>query len=491
MDTEKRRINKGIMQGWTIIASVLFLSYFLELLKGNRTAAYFITIAVLDMVPLVAAWGVYKKKQDSNTIRFLCSIFYFIFYLFVLWTGVTPMVFSYILPMLYLLMLSNDKKLIAIISAAMLAANLGSVIMQAAVERKAVADNLTEWEIQIGATLLCSIFAYLASKISASLYEERMKVVQDGEKRLEDILEQVNEVSGIVEDDTIKVLEKLDMVQDVTNKTAGAMDEIASGASQSTNMVETQMRMTADIQTVIDHTNAVSLTIADHVEETTKKVAAGISNMKKLSESADLVEENSSQVMEHMRLLQETTKEVQNIISIISGIADQTNLLALNASIEAARAGETGRGFAVVAGEINALANQTKEATENIEDMVNTLKKKAGEVAEAVQKMAELNNFQNDIIRDTDTAFGEIRTGVSEVKQNTDKEKHQMEKLLSANAQLVESVQTISSVSQEVMANALQTQEITKDNKEAVIQAAAFAKELGGKVKELKSYAAR
>lgn len=490
MEKERKKINKGILQGWTIIGMVLFLAYILEVVKGNRTIGYFLIFSIMDMGPLIASWMIYRKKQDSIAIRFLCAVFYSVLYVFVLWTGVTPLVFSYMLPMLYLLMLCNDTKLIGMIGAVLALSNFGSIAVQLFAEHKSPEEYMTEWEIQIAAAVLCAVFAFLASKISASLYEERMKKVAEGEKRLKNILERVNEVSGIVENDTQAMLTELDKLENASKKTAGAMEEIVSGSSQSTQMVETQLHMTANIQEIIDYTNTVSEKIGDRVEETTRKVASGIDNMQKLSESADLVEKNSSQVLGHMATLRETTEEVQDIISIINDIAGQTNLLALNASIEAARAGDAGRGFAVVADEINGLANQTREATQNIVKMVNTLREKAAEAVDAVQKMAELNKLQNEIIHDTDAAFGEIRIGVAEVKQNTDEEKKQMEKLLTANAQIVESIHTISAVSEEVLANTNQTQEITAENEEAVSQAAVLAKKLGDRVVKLKSYAA-
>jgi len=85
--------------------------------------------------------------------------------------------------------------------------------------------------------------------------------------------------------------------------------------------------------------------------------------------------------------LAEKSEQIQQITSVISGIADQTNLLALNAAIEAARAGEQGRGFAVVADEVRNLAHKTTEATDQIGSMITEI---GNSVQHAESTMSEL-----------------------------------------------------------------------------------------------------
>ena len=85
-------------------------------------------------------------------------------------------------------------------------------------------------------------------------------------------------------------------------------------------------------------------------------------------------------------------------------------------------------------------------------------------------------------------AFEAIRLAVVNVKRDTDEEMEQIGKLLTANAKIVESIQTISAVSQQVMANTAQTQEVTEQNGHAVDEMNSLARALAQRVAELKSY---
>ena len=128
-----------------------------------------------------------------------------------------------------------------------------------------------------------------------------------------------------------------------------------------------------------------------------------------------------------MNKLGESSREIGDVIRLITSIAEQTNLLALNATIEAARAGDAGKGFAVVADEVKQLAQETARATEDISRRVESIQSDADQATAAITDIAavisRINEFQTTIARavEEQTATTEaINAGVSEAARGSD-----------------------------------------------------------------------
>lgn len=481
---EQKLINKRILGCWTTMVILLVGCYILEIAKGTRSVGYVILFSAVTIIPAVISWMIYKAHEDAPAIRLICMIGFSITYAFVLFTGATIVVFVYAWLLLIAFTMACDTQTVIIYGSITVVLNIAATVYDIIVNKAAAVDTASR-EIQIIATIVAVIFAYISTKTTIAIHEDEMMNIRDAESQQAVMLDNMSSVSEIVKNNTSAMLEQVQLLNDASTKTASAMEEIVSGSSQTTELIENQLALTTNIQDIITDTTNMSTEISNLVDMTTDKITQGVENMHTLSSSAIHTNQKNSVVLSHMEDLKTTAEEVQNIVSIISEITSMTNLLALNASIEAARAGEAGHGFAVVASEINGLAQETAEATTNINRIVQQLQQKADEAATIVNTMTKMNAEQNDIIFQTETAFNEINDCINNVKVSADKQTATMASLVASNKQIVESINNISAISEEVMSNSQQTQELSEENLRATMQVDSLANELMDSVEQL------
>ena len=243
---------------------------------------------------------------------------------------------------------------------------------------------------------------------------------------------------GQLKDDSNTTVDQLTQIVTQIKGSTGAINtaakEIASGNSDLSSRTEQQA---ASLEETASSMEELTSTVKQNAENAKQANQLAIGAADVAQKGGDVV----NKVVVTMNAINESSKKIVDIISVIDGIAFQTNILALNAAVEAARAGEQGRGFAVVAAEVRSLAQRSAGAAKEIKTLIGDSVEKVTNGSQLVEQagktMSEIVSSVKrvtDIMGEITAASQEQSSGIEQVNQTVT----QMDEVTQQNAALVE-----------------------------------------------------
>lgn len=213
MKTREQELNRDLIVGWALIVAVLFVAYLGEVVKGERTLAYCFVFMVATGLPAFLCWLGYRRNPLNRMLRYWIVAGYFIMYLFVVFSGNTILVFTYILPLLSFLILYHQPSLVAATGVVAVLINV-VLIIQRVVTKQLTLQNSRDDEIRMALLILCFLGCYVGAKLYDRIYHENEAYVQE-----------LNAKSQQIQEMTLQTIETI-------ANTIDAKDEYTKGHSR-------------------------------------------------------------------------------------------------------------------------------------------------------------------------------------------------------------------------------------------------------------------
>lgn len=484
-DYELARENTVAMNCHFLVCGIISIAYFVEFLKGDGTLLYVLATIILAMGPVVGEIICYKKQHDTKMIKHFVGIGYAILYTFVMFTTNNHFTFVYVIPMLIAITVYNDFKYSLPIEVGVVIVN---VIQLALFFKRGIYTkaDMVSVEIQFFViVLICGIQLYV-SIVAEKLNQKKLAELKAEHEKTEELLTRIMDTSDKMTQQITESAQKTASLGESMQAMKESMEEVNSGSNDTAEAVQSQLNQTEEIQAMVEQVEKGTENIIDSMNQNKEAIAQGNANVGILVKQAEETVESGKKVTEELSQLDTYMSQMNSILDIINSITSQTSLLALNASIEAARAGEAGRGFAVVASEISQMAQQTKDSTVQISQLIENVSNAIQMVVEVSGSMISMIESQNETIEKTAESFTVIEKNSDNVYGHSNELAAYVTKLADANKKIVDSISTISAISEEVAAHASDTLSATESNNVIVEELAALSGQLETLAQELK-----
>lgn len=459
-----KRTNSAVLLINWILDMFMVAGYIVEYLKGAKTLGYIAVFLLILLIPMITATILHRKNAENKLIKYITLVGYLILYIFAMFSSERVLVSIYVFPIISMYLLYFDLKLIITSCSIIFAINLARIIYHITVLHINSSSDITNYTIQFSAIILYSISLIICTYHSNHNNREKMNGIEAEREKENKLTREIINTASMLNENSRKLYELAENLEIKSEAVVKAVNEISAGAVSNAESIQTQSASTQSIQNLIVEASELSIRMIGISGETSEKTKNGISVVETLGEKSRFISSCNDEVYLSIGRLKEKSAHIHDIVDVIGNIAHQTNLLALNASIEAARAGESGKGFAVVADRIRKLAEESKAAVSDISVKMGELFVDLNGSVNSISQLILTNTEQNALVAKTREVFENISKSIHSLKGSVDSLNGKVQEVQNANGRIVLSINEISAISQETVANAEEAESMTNEN---------------------------
>lgn len=443
----KAKANIKARRIWLVFALLLSANYGTDVSQGGYLSTNFIIFLILCWVPFFAGDLLLRiRGKADDRYRYALVVGYGIFYTFLICTTDSPIAFTYILPVVSLLVLYKDRKFMVGCAIANIASVIISVIYHLVVLGQNTATDQKNYQLQIACLLLCYIGYIMSIRHLIESDGALTNSIKADLKRVVTTVEQVKTASNTIMDGITVVRELATENKHGSDIVVDGMNKLTDHNGQLQSRTASSQEMTGDINSQVQNVASMINDMVSLTAESGKHAKTSSVDLESLVQTAGTMADLSNEVEHILDAFKAEFETVKQETGTIDSISSQTNLLALNASIEAARAGEAGKGFSVVAEQIRKLSTETKDSSGQISEALSRLDEISGKMTSSIEETLKLIQVTLEKVTQTGENVNKITQDSSLLGEHIQTIDSAMKEVESSNRQLVENMEQVSSI---------------------------------------------
>lgn len=443
----KTKANIKARRIWLVFALLLSANYGTDVSQGGYPSTNFIIFLILCWVPFFAGDLLLRiRGKADDRYRYALVIGYGIFYTFLICTTDSPIAFTYILPVVSLLVLYKDQKFMVGCAIANIASVIVSVFYHLVVLGQNTATDQKNYQLQVACLLLCYIGYIMSIRHLIESDGALTDSIKADLKRVVTTVEQVKTASNTIMDGITVVRELATENKHGSDIVVDGMNKLTDHNGQLQSRTASSQEMTGDINSQVQNVASMINDMVSLTAESGKHAKTSSVDLESLVQTAGTMADLSNEVEHILDAFKAEFETVKQETGTIDSISSQTNLLALNASIEAARAGEAGKGFSVVAEQIRKLSTETKDSSGQISEALSRLDEISGKMTSSIEETLKLIQATLEKVTQTGENVNKITQDSSLLGEHIQTIDSAMKEVESSNRQLVENMEQVSSI---------------------------------------------